>query len=145
MKPKNFFEGIRNFKQQVTLLIMCKDAEDNVISQSDRIVARWKEYFCEMFKISETTDLQNIIREDTNNPSQIPIPSCNEICFIINKLKPNKAAGSDNVSPELLEHGGKTLRQKLLKLILIIWNNEELPQQWNEGIICPVYKKRRQT
>ena len=23
----------------------------------------------------------------------------------------------------------------------MLWNNEQLPQQWNEGIICPVYKK----
>ena len=23
----------------------------------------------------------------------------------------------------------------------MIWNNEELPQQWNEGNICPVYNK----
>jgi len=36
MKPKNFFEGIQNFKQ-IILPIMCKDAEDNVISQTDQI------------------------------------------------------------------------------------------------------------
>jgi hypothetical protein len=23
----------------------------------------------------------------------------------------------------------------------MLWNNEQLPQQWNEGIFCPVYKK----
>ena len=23
----------------------------------------------------------------------------------------------------------------------MIWNNEQLPQQWTEGIICPVYKE----
>ena len=23
----------------------------------------------------------------------------------------------------------------------MIWNNKQLPQQWNEGIICVVYKK----
>jgi hypothetical protein len=94
-----------------------------------------------MFDISEVTDRQNIIREDTNNPSQIPIRSYNEICFIINKLKRNKPAGPDNIPPEMLKHGGRTLRQKLHKLILMIWNNEQLPQQWNEGIFCPVYKK----
>jgi len=43
--------------------------------------------------------------------------------------------------PELLKQGGRTLKQKLYKLILMIWNNEQLPQQRNEGIICPVYKK----
>jgi len=23
----------------------------------------------------------------------------------------------------------------------MIWNNDQVPQQWYEGIICPVYKK----
>jgi hypothetical protein len=48
-ETKKLFEGIRNFKHQVTLHVICKDAENNVISQSDRILARWKDYFCEMF------------------------------------------------------------------------------------------------
>jgi hypothetical protein len=56
-------------------------------------------------------------------------------------MKLNKAAGSDNTPPELLKHRGRTLKQKLYRLILMIWNNEQVPQQWNEGIICPVYKK----
>ena len=56
-------------------------------------------------------------------------------------MKLNTAAGSDNIPPALLKHGGRTLKQKLYKLILKIWNNEQLPQQMNEGIICPVYKK----
>jgi len=45
-ETKNFFEGIWNFKQQVTLPIICKDAEDNIISQTDLILARLKDYFC---------------------------------------------------------------------------------------------------
>ena len=57
-----------------------------------------------------------------------------------NNLKLNKAAGSDNIPSELLKHGGRTLKQQLHKLIPMIWNNEQLPQ-WNEGIICQVYKK----
>jgi hypothetical protein len=33
------------------------------------------------------------------------------------------------------------LKQKIYKLIQKIWNTETLPAQWNEGIICPIYKK----
>ena len=112
-----------------------------VISQPDLILERWKDYFSKIINISEAINIQTIIRECTNNQPKIPLQSYNEICFIISNLKPNKAAGSDNIPPELFEHGGRTLKQKLHKLILMTWNNEELPQQWNEGIICPVYKK----
>jgi len=41
----------------------------------------------------------------------------------------NKVAGSENIPPELLKHGGRTLKQKIYKLILMIRNNEQLPQQ----------------
>jgi len=37
-------------------------------------------------------------------------------------VKLNKAAGPDNIPPELLKHGGRTLKQKLYKLILVTWN-----------------------
>jgi hypothetical protein len=42
---------------------------------------------------------------------------------------------------EMFNHGRRTLKQKIYKLICNIWNTETLPAQWNEGIICPIYKK----
>jgi hypothetical protein len=117
-ETKKVFEGIRNFKQQNILPVICKDAEDNVIAQTDLILARWKDYFCKILNTSEAIDVQNIVKECTNSQSQIPLASYNEICSIINKLKLNKAAGSDNIPPELLKPGGRTLRQKIHKLIL---------------------------
>ena len=136
-----FFDGIWNYIQEVTLPVICKDAEGNVISQSNLILERWKNYFCKILNISESIDIHTIIWECTNNQPQIPLPSYNEICFIINNLKLNEAAGSDKIPPLMLKHGGRTLEQKLYKLTLMIWNNEQVPQQWNEGIICPIYKK----
>jgi len=35
---------------------------------------------------------------------------------------------------------GRTFKQKLYKLILKVWDNEQLPTEWNEGIICPIYR-----
>jgi len=56
-------------------------------------------------------------------------------------LKLNKAAGSNNIPTELLKQGGITLKQKLYKLILLIWNNEQLPYQWNEGISVQLIRR----
>jgi hypothetical protein len=36
---------------------------------------------------------------------------------------------------------GNTLRSEIHKLINCIWNKEELPKQWKESIIVPIYKK----
>ena len=55
----------------------------------------------------------------------------NEICTIINKLKSNKAASTDNIPPEFIKSGGRTSKQKPYTLILKIWDKEQLPTQWN--------------
>jgi hypothetical protein len=31
------------------------------------------------------------------------------------------------------------------KLIMLIWNKEELPHQWKESIVVPIYKKGDKT
>jgi len=68
---------------------------------------RWKDSFCKIHNISEAIDIQTIITECTNNEPQNPLPNYYEIYFITNNLKPNQAAGSDNIPPELFKHGGK--------------------------------------
>ena len=42
-ETNKLFKGVSNFNRQATLLIKCKDAADNVISQTDVILARWKD------------------------------------------------------------------------------------------------------
>jgi len=42
---------------------------------------------------------------------------------------------------ELIQAEGNTLCSRVHKLINSIWNTEELPQQWKESILAPIYKK----
>ena len=45
----------------------------------------------------------------------------------------------------MIKAGDKTIRCEIHKLIISIWNTEELPEEWNESIIVAMYKKDDKT
>jgi hypothetical protein len=110
-----------------------------------QILNRWKEYFCTLLN-TETEELPDSQKKQPKHSDDqlgigILAPSLNKVCSIINKLKNAKVGGTDNIVPKLIKYGGKVLKQRIYGLITMIWEEEQLPSQWNEGIICPVYKK----
>jgi hypothetical protein len=75
----------------------------------------------------------------------IPEPSLIEVKIAIGKLKSYKSPGTDQILVKMIKAGGETLYFEIHKLICSIWNKEELPQQWTESIIVPIYKKGDKT
>jgi hypothetical protein len=75
----------------------------------------------------------------------MPQPSATEVEITIRKLKRYKVPGSDQIPAELIQEGGEILHSEIHKLIMLIWNKEELPHQWKESIVVPVHKKRDKT
>jgi hypothetical protein len=73
----------------------------------------------------------------------VPEPSLVETETAIGKLKSYKSSGTDQIPAKLIKAGGETLYSEIQRLICCIWNKEELPQQWKESIIVPIYKKGR--
>lgn len=72
--------------------------------------------------------------------NMVPVPS-KGIKEIFSKLKSNKSPGSDKVTAELFTCGGQKLIDQLQKLLERVWQNEELPKEWMEAVICPKHKK----
>jgi hypothetical protein len=70
----------------------------------------------------------------------VPEPSLVEVEITIGELKSYKSPGTDQIPDELIKAGGETLCSEIHRLISCIWNKEELPQQWKESIIVPIYK-----
>jgi hypothetical protein len=71
----------------------------------------------------------------------VPEPYTFEVEIAIAKLKRYKSRGSDEILAELIEAGSETLWSEIHKLINSTWNKEELPDQWKESIIVPIYKQ----
>jgi hypothetical protein len=59
----------------------------------------------------------------------------------IGKIKSKKSPGIDQIPAEPIIVGGSTIRCAINKLIISIWNKEELPEEWKESIIIPIYNK----
>ena len=56
----------------------------------------------------------------------------------IRNLENNKAAGTDGIRPELIKYRGNKLFNRIYEQI---WEEERIPEEWNETIIVPIYKK----
>jgi hypothetical protein len=54
-------------------------------------------------------------------------------------------SGIDQIPAELIKAGGSKICSEIHKLIISIWNKEQLPDQWKESIVVPVYKKGDKT
>ena len=75
----------------------------------------------------------------------MPEPSAFEVELAIEKLKSHKSPVIDQIPAELIKAGGRTIRCAIHKLIISIWNEEELPEEWKESIVVPTHKKGDKT
>jgi hypothetical protein len=75
----------------------------------------------------------------------VPEPRAYEVEMANEKLKSYKSLGTDHIPAELIKAGGSKICSEIHKLTISIWNKEELPDQWKESIVVPVYKKGDKT
>ena len=102
----------------------------------------WGQYFNKILNFeTQQTESNTEVSLQVNNEEEIEIPTYKEIKNIISNLKGNKAPGPDCITFELIKSGGYILKLRIYNLILIIWNNDQIPEDWTEGIICAIYKK----
>lgn len=140
---RNFYQGTKRVKRgHQPRTSMCKDKQGNLIGDTQKIKERWAEYFEELLNIQRgngnASDNGPLHDENEDNEQA---PENEEIEKVIQQLKNNRCAGADEIQAEMVKHGGKNLQNMLCKLIQEIWRKEEMPREWKEAIICPLFKK----
>jgi hypothetical protein len=141
---RDLYRGINEFKkgyQPRTNLV--KDKRGNLLPNPHKILNRWKNYFCQLLNIHGVGGVRQT-EMHTAQPS-VKKASGSEVEVAIGKLKRYKAPGVDQISTEMIQVGGETLRSEIHKLIKLIWNKEELHHQWKESTVVPIHKKGGKT
>lgn len=66
-----------------------------------------------------------------------------EVEHAVNKLKNVKAAGSDEIAPEVVKSGGLPMVDWLFELLREDWKIKQVPQEWKKATLVPLHKKDR--
>jgi hypothetical protein len=106
-------------------------------------MTRWRNYFSQLLNVHGAKDVRQA--EIHTAEPLVPEPSAVEVELAIEKLKSHKSPGIDQIPAELIKTGGRTIRLVIHKLIISIWDKEELPEEWKESIIVPIHKKGDRT
>jgi len=100
--------GINDFKKgyQPRCNIV-KDEKGEQVADSHIIVARWENYFSQLFNVHGVKGVgQTEIH--TEEPLLLE-PSASEVELSIDKLKSHKSPGIDQILAELIKAGGRTI------------------------------------
>nr|XP_049463479.1 uncharacterized protein LOC125906850 [Anopheles coluzzii] len=134
---------------------MCRDVGGNRLTGEREVIERWKCYFEGHLNGAEVGEAgvsgrtrQPPQQQHSSNTSdnigaddEVPPPSLDEIASPIKQHKSNKSAASDGLVAELFKMAPERLTVEMNRLIVKIWEQEELPEKWKLGVIHPVYKK----
>ena len=134
------YRGISDFKKgyyQPRCNIV-KDEKCDLVADFRSIVARWRNYFSQLFNVHGVKDVGQA--EIHTAEPLVPEPRASEVELTIDKLKSHKSSGIDHVPAELIKARGRTICLEINKLITSIWKKEKLPEERKESIIVPIHK-----
>jgi len=114
-----------------------------LVADSHCIVARWRNYFSQLFNVHGVKDVGQA--EIHTTEPLVPEPSASEVELAIDKLKSHKSPGIDQIPAELIKAEVRTICLEIHKLSTSSWKKEKLPEEWKESIIVPIHKKGDKT
>lgn len=122
----------------------CRDERGNVVVDTQSVLRIWKEHFSRLLNGEDSQ--HSAVRQNApfnldDDGQHFRPPDLNEVRIAISKLKPYKAAGADGLPAELFKAAGDDLVRSMHQLICKIWSDESMPNEWNLGVVCPIYKK----
>ena len=113
------YRGISDFKkgyQPRTNIV--KDEKVDLVAESHSILARWRNYFSQLFNVRGVNDVRHT-ETHTVEPC-VPEPRAFEVELAIEKPKSHKLPGIDQIPAELIKAGGRTICYEIHKLIISI-------------------------
>ncbi|XP_055706254.1 uncharacterized protein LOC129803568 [Phlebotomus papatasi] len=127
MANKTFWQTVRRLRGKKSNSIQGVTSKDgNLLTKEEEVLSRWKEYFSELLNPQQGTDGDVPMSKGREESS----PSESEVLYAISKLKDGKAAGIDEIRPEMLKLMGIAGANWLTRVIKVAWQSGRAPKDW---------------
>ena len=137
---RKFYQAVKKMNKGFQpRLDICKSKDGNILGETQEIMNRWHEHFEEVYNDNRDIETERI--QYSTAEIEVEPPDLIDIEIAIKKQKNNRAPGEDQIVAELIKAGGQSIVRVIHKLIVSVWNKEEMPKDWNTGLICPIFKK----
>lgn len=101
----------------------------------------WRRYFMTLLEGTDTKSAVAQEDKEENDNQRTEEITRNDILQQIQNLKKSKAPGRDGIENEAWIYATEEVTDRLYDIMNDVWKGEGFPNQWREGIICPIYKK----
>ena len=118
-----------------------KDMHGKSLTTAAEQLRRWAEHFGKLLNRPAPDEPPDIPPAETDLPINCDPPTNAEVKKAITSLKNGKAAGPDDIPAEAIKADLETATQMLHSLFSKIWEREEIPAEWKEGILIKLPKK----
>ena len=116
--------------------IICKDERGKILMEEKDTLLSWQQYFRSLLEdelqLIVESENENIEEDDDDDDDleDTDKPTYKEIIKVIRNIKNGKAPGIDNITVELIKNGGPELLQRMYYLLIQIWDQETMPEEW---------------
>lgn len=139
--PKHFYKYSQS-KMKVKVAVGDLVKPDGTVAQESKEKAdTLNNYFSSVFTVEDTDTMPDFSERHFNSTIETLEIKQEEVEKKLNKLNTSKAAGPDGISPRIL----KELSSELAPVLTVLMNKSieegEIPQQWKNGHVTPIFKK----
>ena len=118
-----------------------KDKDGNALTTEQMQAKRWAEHFTEVLNTEAPTITADPPAPNDDLDIATGVPTLQEVTHAIKQMKTGKSPGIDNICIELLKTDVITAGNIFTGLFSDIWTANEIPRDWNKGLIVKIPKK----
>ena len=136
---KVFWQTIRRLRgKRSSVTYSIKDSDGNILTDENEILSRWSECF---------EDILNPVKASARDTYKVThleeqeVFTAAEVATAIKGIKFGKAAGEDEIRPEMLKALTGEGILWLTRVCHVAWEFGKTPRDWQTGVIISIFKK----